>query len=79
MLVLGPFATIPNNLISCCGTLASSEEIEDKEDDDVEDNQKRYDLRQRKTVVPYQAPLESRLCTWFFLRVYFFHRSEIDI
>uniref|UniRef100_A0A8C3PYW7 ATPase family AAA domain-containing protein 2 n=1 Tax=Chrysolophus pictus TaxID=9089 RepID=A0A8C3PYW7_CHRPC len=37
---------------------ASSEEIEGKEDDDVEDNQKRYDLRQRKTVVPYQAPLE---------------------
>ncbi|XP_072184854.1 ATPase family AAA domain-containing protein 2-like isoform X1 [Excalfactoria chinensis] len=36
----------------------SSEGIEGKEDDDVEDNQKRYHLRQRKTVVPYQAPLE---------------------
>ncbi|XP_072184827.1 ATPase family AAA domain-containing protein 2-like isoform X2 [Excalfactoria chinensis] len=36
----------------------SSEETEGKEDDDVEDNQKRYHLRQRKTVVPYQAPLE---------------------
>ncbi|OCT74999.1 hypothetical protein XELAEV_18033988mg [Xenopus laevis] len=34
------------------------EEDEDEEDEDgEEDNQKRYELRQRKTVVPYQAPL----------------------
>jgi len=79
VLALGPFATIPNNLISHYGILASSEEIEGKEDDDVEDNQKRYDLRQRKTVVPYQAPLESRLCALFLLRVYFLCRSEVDI
>ncbi|XP_052559918.1 ATPase family AAA domain-containing protein 2 isoform X2 [Tympanuchus pallidicinctus] len=38
--------------------VASSEEIEGKEDGGAEDNQKRYELRQRKTVVPYQAPLE---------------------
>ncbi len=65
MLVLGLFATIPNNLMSHCGAVASSEEIEGKEDGGAEDNQKRYELRQRKTVVPYQAPLESRLCAWF--------------
>ncbi|KAM4687876.1 ATPase family AAA domain-containing protein 2 isoform 2-T2 [Discoglossus pictus] len=38
----------------------TSEEGEDQEDEDgEEDNQKRYELRQRKTVVPYQAPLEE--------------------
>ncbi|XP_039377186.1 ATPase family AAA domain-containing protein 2 isoform X7 [Mauremys reevesii] len=38
---------------------SSEEEAEDQEDEDGEDNQKRYDLRQRKTVVRYQAPLEK--------------------
>ncbi|XP_074841724.1 ATPase family AAA domain-containing protein 2 [Carettochelys insculpta] len=38
---------------------SSEEEAEDQEDDDGEDNQKRYDLRQRKTVVRYQAPLQK--------------------
>ncbi|XP_014820790.1 PREDICTED: ATPase family AAA domain-containing protein 2 isoform X2 [Calidris pugnax] len=37
----------------------SSEESEEKEDDDGEDNRKRYDFRQRKTVERYQAPLEK--------------------
>ncbi|KAJ6663155.1 hypothetical protein lerEdw1_010748 [Lerista edwardsae] len=37
----------------------SSEEGEDQEDEDGEDNQKRYDLRQRKTVVRYQASPEK--------------------
>ncbi|XP_025065682.1 ATPase family AAA domain-containing protein 2 isoform X2 [Alligator sinensis] len=41
------------------GSAESSEEGEDQEDDDGEDNQKRYDLRQRKTVVRYQAPMEK--------------------
>ncbi|XP_065608190.1 ATPase family AAA domain-containing protein 2 [Cyrtonyx montezumae] len=36
----------------------SSEESDGKEEDDGENNQKRYYFRQRKTVVPYQAPLE---------------------
>ncbi|XP_050796540.1 ATPase family AAA domain-containing protein 2 isoform X4 [Gopherus flavomarginatus] len=40
-------------------TESSEEEAEDQEDEDGEDNQKRYDLRQRKTVVRYQAPLEK--------------------
>lgn len=79
MLVLGPFATLPNNLLSHCGMLVSSEEIEAKEDDYVEDNRKRYELRKRKTVVPYQAPFESKLCSRFLLRVYFLHRSKINI
>ncbi|XP_075561822.1 ATPase family AAA domain-containing protein 2-like [Pelecanus crispus] len=35
----------------------SSEESEEKEDNDGEDTRKRYDLRQRKTVQRYQAPL----------------------
>ncbi|NXN29596.1 ATAD2 protein, partial [Nycticryphes semicollaris] len=51
----------------------SSEESEEKEDDDGEDTRKRYDLRQRKTVERYQAPLESRLypqlCTLIFVLV----------
>ncbi|NXE48631.1 ATAD2 protein, partial [Casuarius casuarius] len=42
------------------GSVESSEEGEDQDDEDGEDTQKRYDLRQRKTVVRYQAPLESR-------------------
>ncbi|KAE8599601.1 hypothetical protein XENTR_v10017249 [Xenopus tropicalis] len=33
------------------------EEEEDDDEDGEEDNQKRYEFRQRKTVVPYQAPL----------------------
>ncbi|XP_070796449.1 ATPase family AAA domain-containing protein 2 isoform X1 [Pituophis catenifer annectens] len=37
----------------------SSEEVGDHEDEDGEENQKRYDLRQRKTVVRYQAPPEK--------------------
>ncbi|KAM9094966.1 ATPase family AAA domain-containing protein 2 isoform X2 [Sarcophilus harrisii] len=56
------------------GSVESSEEGEDQEDEDEdededgdgeededgeEDNQKRYDLRQRKTAVHYQAPLEK--------------------
>lgn len=39
------------------------EEEEDDEEDDGEDeeeeNQRRYDFRQRKTVVRYQAPLDG--------------------
>lgn len=45
----------------CRCTAVSSEESEEKEDDDGEDTRKRYDFRQRKTVERYQAPLESRL------------------
>ncbi|KFP37469.1 ATPase family AAA domain-containing protein 2, partial [Chlamydotis macqueenii] len=45
-------------MLSQC-TIVSSEESEEKEDDDVEDTRKRYDLRQRKTVQRYQAPLEK--------------------
>ncbi|XP_053106598.1 ATPase family AAA domain-containing protein 2 isoform X2 [Hemicordylus capensis] len=41
------------------GSAESSEEGEDQEDEDGEDNQKRYDLRQRKTVVRYQASPEK--------------------
>ncbi|XP_064363913.1 ATPase family AAA domain-containing protein 2 isoform X4 [Dromaius novaehollandiae] len=41
------------------GSVESSEEGEDQDDEDGEDTQKRYDLRQRKTVVRYQAPLEK--------------------
>ncbi|XP_029447832.1 ATPase family AAA domain-containing protein 2 [Rhinatrema bivittatum] len=38
----------------------SSEEGEDQDDEDAEeDNQKRYDFRQRKTIVRYQAPLKE--------------------
>ncbi|XP_071659923.1 ATPase family AAA domain-containing protein 2-like isoform X1 [Patagioenas fasciata] len=37
----------------------SSEESEEKEDDDGEDTRRRYDLRQRKAVERYQAPLEK--------------------
>nr|XP_033789639.1 ATPase family AAA domain-containing protein 2 isoform X3 [Geotrypetes seraphini] len=37
----------------------SSEEGEDQDDDGEEDNQKRYDFRQRKAVVRYQAPLKE--------------------
>ncbi|XP_015686429.1 ATPase family AAA domain-containing protein 2-like, partial [Protobothrops mucrosquamatus] len=40
------------------GSAESSEEVEDHEDEDGEENQKRYDLRQRKTVVRYQASPE---------------------
>ncbi|NWX04665.1 ATAD2 protein, partial [Caloenas nicobarica] len=39
--------------------VVSSEESEEKEDDDGEDTRKRYDLRQRKAVERYQAPLEK--------------------
>ncbi|OXB62219.1 hypothetical protein ASZ78_013243, partial [Callipepla squamata] len=39
----------------------SSEESDGKEEDDGENNPKRYYFRQRKTVVPYQAPLEMFL------------------
>lgn len=54
------------------GSVESSEEGEEQEDDDgededdedeeegEEDNQKRYYLRQRKTTVYYQSPLESK-------------------
>uniref|UniRef100_A0A8C3SNR5 ATPase family AAA domain-containing protein 2 n=1 Tax=Chelydra serpentina TaxID=8475 RepID=A0A8C3SNR5_CHESE len=45
---------------------SSEEEAEDQEDEDGEDNQKRYDLRQRKTVVRYQAPLESKKPNLFY-------------
>ncbi|XP_048363964.1 ATPase family AAA domain-containing protein 2 isoform X1 [Sphaerodactylus townsendi] len=38
---------------------AESSEGEDQEDEDGEDNQKRYDLRKRKTVVRYQASPEK--------------------
>ncbi|XP_042321587.1 ATPase family AAA domain-containing protein 2 isoform X2 [Sceloporus undulatus] len=41
------------------GSAESSEEGEDQEDEDAEDNQKRYDLRQRKTIVRYQASPEK--------------------
>ncbi|XP_066480194.1 ATPase family AAA domain-containing protein 2 [Tiliqua scincoides] len=41
------------------GSADSSEEGEDQEDEDGEDNQKRYDLRQRKTIVRYQASPEK--------------------
>nr|XP_056710645.1 ATPase family AAA domain-containing protein 2 [Euleptes europaea] len=41
------------------GSAESSEEGEDQEDEDGEDNQKRYDLRKRKTVVRYQASPEK--------------------
>ncbi|XP_007435947.1 ATPase family AAA domain-containing protein 2 isoform X2 [Python bivittatus] len=41
------------------GSAESSEEGEDQEDEDGEENQKRYDLRQRKTVVRYQASPEK--------------------
>ncbi|XP_039215743.1 ATPase family AAA domain-containing protein 2 isoform X2 [Crotalus tigris] len=41
------------------GSAESSEEVEDHEDEDGEENQKRYDLRQRKTVVRYQASPEK--------------------
>lgn len=39
------------------------EEEEDDEDaeDEEEENQRRYDFRQRKTVVRYQAPLDGML------------------
>ncbi|NWS66509.1 ATAD2 protein, partial [Crotophaga sulcirostris] len=40
---------------------------DDDDDDDVEDTQKRYDFRQRKTVERYQAPLE--MCALIFLLV----------
>ncbi|XP_008106434.2 ATPase family AAA domain-containing protein 2 isoform X1 [Anolis carolinensis] len=44
------------------GSAESSEEGEDQEDEDAVDNQKRYDLRQRKTVVHYQpSPEKPRL------------------
>ncbi|XP_071659922.1 ATPase family AAA domain-containing protein 2-like isoform X3 [Patagioenas fasciata] len=39
--------------------VVSSEESEEKEDDDGEDTRRRYDLRQRKAVERYQAPLEK--------------------
>lgn len=61
----------------CQCTVASSEESEEKEDDDGEDMQKRYDLRKRKAVERYQAPLESRLYAQFLLRANFLHISEI--
>ncbi|XP_063780456.1 ATPase family AAA domain-containing protein 2 [Pseudophryne corroboree] len=35
------------------------DEDEDEDEDGEEDNQKRYELRQRKTVVPYQVPLQE--------------------
>ncbi|XP_015213378.2 ATPase family AAA domain-containing protein 2 isoform X1 [Lepisosteus oculatus] len=35
------------------------EEEEDEDEDGEEDNQKRYEFRQRKTVVRYQAPLDE--------------------
>lgn len=35
---------------------------EDDEDEDEEENGKRYEFRQRKAVVRYQAPLEG----WFY-------------
>ncbi|CAJ0918124.1 unnamed protein product [Ranitomeya imitator] len=35
------------------------EDDEDEDEDGEEDNQKRYELRQRKTVVPYQVPLQA--------------------
>ncbi|XP_070604357.1 ATPase family AAA domain-containing protein 2 isoform X2 [Erythrolamprus reginae] len=41
------------------GSAESSEEVEDHEDEDGEENRKRYDLRQRKTVVCYQASPEK--------------------
>ncbi|KAG8133926.1 hypothetical protein E2320_011675 [Naja naja] len=41
------------------GSAESSEEVEDHEDEDGEESQKRYDLRQRKTVVHYQASPEK--------------------
>ncbi|XP_032078684.1 ATPase family AAA domain-containing protein 2 [Thamnophis elegans] len=41
------------------GSAESSEEVEDHEDEDGEENQKRYDLRQRKTVVRYQVSAEK--------------------
>lgn len=33
---------------------------DDEEDDGEEFNQKRYELRQRKAVVPYQVPLQGK-------------------
>ncbi|XP_026865284.2 ATPase family AAA domain-containing protein 2 isoform X1 [Electrophorus electricus] len=42
---------------------------EEEEDEEEEDNQKRYDFRQRKAVIPYQAPLdEPRKQSIFFRR-----------
>ncbi|KAM3928638.1 ATPase family AAA domain-containing protein 2 [Leptodactylus fuscus] len=35
------------------------DEDEDEDEDGEEDNQKRYELRQRKTAVPYQVPLHE--------------------
>lgn len=38
---------------------------DDDDDEDEEDNGKRYEFRQRKAVVRYQAPLEG----WFYTAV----------
>lgn len=40
------------------------EEEEDDDEDGEEENQRRYDFRQRKTVVRYQAPLDGMTSTF---------------
>ncbi|OPJ88344.1 hypothetical protein AV530_017690 [Patagioenas fasciata monilis] len=48
--------------------VVSSEESEEKEDDDGEDTRRRYDLRQRKAVERYQAPLEIKKMSYVSLK-----------
>lgn len=40
----------------------NDEEDDEEEDEDEEDNGKRYEFRQRKAIVRYQAPLDG----WFY-------------
>lgn len=40
------------------------DEEEEDDEDAEEENQRRYDFRQRKTVVRYQAPLDGRMSTF---------------
>lgn len=62
--------------MSFCGTVQTSGENENKENDG-EDIPRRYNLRQRKPVDRYQAPLESRLNAQFLLKPYFLRINEI--
>lgn len=51
-----------NGLMLRWCAVTSSDESEEKEDEDGEHTRKRYFFRQRKTVERYQAPLESKFC-----------------
>jgi len=64
--------------VSFCGTVQTARGSENKENDG-EDVPRRYNLRRRKPVDRYQAPMESRLNAQFLLKPYFLHISEIKL